>query len=525
MRDRQLEAGERPGRRQTHLRSRITTLPNDAPPESSGLGLRLRIWIGCLLGALVATAGMWLAIAYLTTAAGAPPADALLTRVWLPIIGVAGLLAGIAMALWLDHAIGGSVRGYLAAMRSGQVSDLRDLPAASGWGDLSALGTESQRLLVRQQRMGRAFEELNRLQQQLEDSRDALDQWLRAERWEPIPVPTGPFGVVAGLLNEGLARHDEVREQNREAARQIQDDLNRSLDDARTSAEQTERGFVEATALLTTVRELQRLSTEIGRGATQPQVPAPAASFESLRAAAADALGELVQASGESIQHLSTGLLRVRDVGEHVQALGNRATLMALNVMLARGKPGVSSEAELAELKALAHDVRAATDRVAELARDVEAEVGRAGQRMKGVRERVAAALDQVPASAPEARPTAAGQADFAHVLERMREMIQDATAKGERLSSAGERASRAAERLVRHLEESTGELEGLVIRLSPAAADAGTDTEPDAGGAEAPDGEGDAGAADEADRGLRLLGRDDVRPAPNRHTRGEERS
>jgi len=473
---------------------------------------------------------MWLAIAYLSTASDAPAAEAVLTRVWLPLIGAAGLLAGVAMALWLDHGIAGALRGYLAAMRSGQVTDLRDLPAASGWGDLSSLGVETQRVLVRQQRMGRAFEELNRLQQQLEDSRSALQQWMHDERWEPLQAPTGPFGVVANLLNEGLMRHEELREQNREAARQIQQDLNRSLDDARTSAEQTERGFVEATSLLTTVRELQRLSAGIGSAAATAQTPAPddttPASFEALRAAAANALGELVQASGESIQHLSTGLLRVRDVGEHVQALGNRATLMALNVMLARGRPGVSSEAELQELKSLAHEVRAATDRVSTLAREVEDEVGRAGQRMRGVRERVATALDQVPAPAtgPAPAPRAMGpaQADFARALERMREMIQDATAKGERLSSAGERASRAAERLVRHLEESTGELEGLVIRLSPASAESEAEAESEPAAAEDADEAGDADAGDEAEKRLRLLGRDDVRPA--RYPRGEER-
>lgn len=470
---------------------------------------------------------MWLVIAYLTTAPGAPPAGPELLRVWLPVIGLAGLLAGLAMALWLDHGIIGALRGCLTALRAGQVNELRDLPAASGWGELSALGEETQRALVRQQRMGRVFEELSRLQTQLEESRGALERWLHAERWEPLPAPSGPFGVVANLLNEGLTRQDELREQSREAARQIQQDLQRSLDDARTSAEQTERGFVEATSLLTTVRELQRLAAEVGRGGSAGDTaPANAqASFETLRAAAASALGELVQASGESIQHLSAGLMRVRDVGEHVQVLGNRATLMALNVMVARGKPGVSSDAELAELKSLAHEVRAATDRVAALARDVETEVGRAGERMKGVRARVAEALDRVPA--PALSLAAAGQADFAHVLERMREMIQDATVKGERLSSAGERASRAAERLVRHLEESTGALEGLVIRLSPASADAepqaaggpGADQDEDDGpGGTAPD-EGGANAGK-----LRLLGPDDVRPRATRHVQREER-
>jgi hypothetical protein len=73
--------------------ARSGTLRNDDPIESTGLGLRLRIWLGCLAGALVAAGGMWLAIAYLTGTSGAPPADPVLVRVWLPVIGLAGAAA------------------------------------------------------------------------------------------------------------------------------------------------------------------------------------------------------------------------------------------------------------------------------------------------------------------------------------------------------------------------------------------------------------------------------------------------
>ena len=45
--------------------------------------------------------------------------------------------------------------------------------------------------------------------------------------------------------------------------REIAAELERSLGDARESTEQAERGFVEATSLLTTVRELQRLESEL----------------------------------------------------------------------------------------------------------------------------------------------------------------------------------------------------------------------------------------------------------------------
>jgi len=76
-----------------------------------------------------------------------------------------------------------------------------------------------------------------------------------------------------------------------------------------------------------------------------------------------------------------------------------------------------------------------------------------------------------LPESAPlvpgPAAPASALPSETAlRLLERVREMIQDAAAKGERLSATGERASRAAERVVRQLEEEAGVLEALARRL-----------------------------------------------------------
>jgi hypothetical protein len=54
-----------------------------------------------------------------------------------------------------------------------------------------------------------------------------------------------------------------VREQNQEAMRLVAVELAAASHRCQESVEQAERGFVEATALLTTVRELQRLSGEL----------------------------------------------------------------------------------------------------------------------------------------------------------------------------------------------------------------------------------------------------------------------
>jgi hypothetical protein len=88
---------------------------------------------------------------------------------------------------------------------------------------------------------------------------------------------------------------------------------------------------------------------------------------------------------------------------------------------------------------------------------------------MKGVRERVAARLEQnPPLPAVEA---AALPDDLVRLHERVREMVQDATRKGERVASSAERASRSAERFMRRLEEELHEVEGLVVRLGAADA------------------------------------------------------
>ena len=137
---------------------------------------------------------------------------------------------------------------------------------------------------------------------------------------------------------------------------------------------------------------------------------------------------------------------------------------------------------------------------------------------MKGLRERVAARLDEAP-PLPEVAPEPAGATGraapapppeaAARLLERVREMIQDAAAKGERLSATGERASRAAEHVVRMLEQEAGTLQALARRLGADEAVPGGDAAPEAG----PLRPGD----------LRLLGPEEPGPTP-RVSPGPER-
>ena len=216
-------------------------------------------------------------------------------------------------------------------------------------------------------------------------------------------------------------------------------------------------------------RELHRLAQELDAlrfsGSASPDDGA--AEIEAWRESCRLAIDDLVAASAQSVEDLARGLMSVQDVADQVQVLGNRATMVALNVALAalRAPETGPDVAELpVELKSLVADVRAASDRMVALIAGVNRDVHDAAGRMDGVREKVAERLSATPRAARPS-PEAATR-----VLERMREMVQDAGSKGERLVSTAERTSRAADRAARALEESMSELDGLIVRLRASA-------------------------------------------------------
>lgn len=434
-------------------------------------GLALRLWLACLGGALVAGAGiLWAVRTQVTPGA---PSDSGTLVVWLAGSATLGLLTGVALALWFHARVIGHLKGLSRSVASGHAENLRGLPASSGWGELSELTGHLRALLETHRGAVRAREELDVLDQRLASLAQSVERWSANERWEPLALESGPFAEIARALDRGFARADEVREQNQEAARLVRVELGAALADAQESVEQAERGFVEATALLTTVRELQRLSGELANalgasGALPGLSPSVTEAYERHRGVTAAAIEELVVASTESIEHLGRGLKRVQEIGDHVHLLGNRATLIALNAVVTTGGASPGRSEEMAdELKNLARDVRGATESTDAMSREIEREITAASQRMKGVRERVAARLEQTPPlPAIEAAPL---PDDLVRLHERVREMVQDATRKGERVSAAAERASRSAERFMRRLEEELHEVEGLVVRLGAA--------------------------------------------------------
>ncbi len=471
----------------------------DAPVEfrPSG-GLRLRLWLACVGGALVAAGGIWWVIG--TQLGPGPEIDLALVVSWLGAVAGLGVVVGAAFSLWLDHGIVSHARGLAQAVATRQIARMRGLPAASGWGELSNLTQQIQQLVSHYRNAERAAEELDRVRERLGLLHESLARWNETELWTELTGESGPTAPVVEALNRGLRRLDDVREQNLEAARQIAAEIERALAAARESSEQAERGFVEATALLTTARELQRLQAELQQSlAGDPGARGGAAASEGGTAAAREAIEELVAGSAQTVEHLAQGLRRVEEIGDQVSLLANRATLIAL--ASAVGGEVVPATERAEQTRLMVAEIRSAVDRTARLSREIESEVTGASQRMREVRERVARKLERLPAS-----PAPGGaREEVGRGLERVREMIQDATRKGERLSAAGERASRAAEALLRTLESESREMEGLLVRLAPVA------TESEAPAAPAVERTPPPGGAP----GLRLLSQEDVLSDP----------
>jgi hypothetical protein len=441
--------------------------PTEKLTRTAGPGLRVRLWIGCLAGPVLSSAV--LAILATREPSGA---DAEFHWVWLPAALGGAVALSIALAIWLDRGIVRHLRGLERSMAEGEVTDLRGLPSSSGWGEISSLTIQAQALLARQRQAARTAQELEHLSSRLLSIRDSFEIWTRVQTWTPMVPEGGALGALVGVMNRELPRLSAWLSGGRELTGALVNEIGAGVPEAREVAEQAERGFVEATALLTTVRELERLGAELN---TMLAVPATAArdrslaaerSLEEFRMAAAEAIERLITASTESVGHLADGIAHVQEIGERTRLIANRATLVALNALTANARPaGATSEMMHAELKALATDVREASQSVEALSAHIERQAGVARERMSQARDSIAGVLE---AALPAPGGTEADESplDPTRLMDRVREMIRDAAAKGERLSSAGERVSRAAAKLQRRVESEVASVGQLASAL-----------------------------------------------------------
>lgn len=433
--------------------------PDPASPQPrprTGAGLRLRLWLACLSGGLVAAAGtLWM----LATPSLSPSDPALYG--WLAGVACGSLVIGLVLALWVDHHLVGHLHGLLLGLRSGRVAELRGLPASTGWGELSELGDAVQEALEHRRLESRALVQLERMREHLASLQSSIDRWQLTERWERPAMPDGDVGEVAEVLSHAIQRRAIVDEQNRDAARQVASELGSVIGDAQEATTQAERGFVEATSLQTSVREIHRLSTELASALTR-LAPEPQAGPDPSAERARQALQELVEASSHSVESLGRGLLRVQDISEQVQRIANRATLIGIQALSGTGDPATFAD----ELKQLAHDVREATDRTTDFAHDIDRAVSESDARMREARLAAIARMEAPMPARPAAPVTSAP--DVQRLVERVLEMARDASSKGERVSNASERASSTAERLMRRLEGNASDADALVVRLAP---------------------------------------------------------
>jgi methyl-accepting chemotaxis protein len=443
--------------------------PDRTPSHSPRTGLIVRLWFACLAGAL-ATALASLSVISAIAMAGAALDPTLVMRA----IGAAcllGLLVAVLAGRWLTRGIAHRLRDVEHGIGRGHVPESA---YRHGWGEIGDVARAVRALLETDRDLREDEAELRALRGRIEHARDVVDRWIRTERWEALAPGSGSLAPLAEALDRAMAREIEVQDQNLEAVQLVQSELLQVIDEARGSAEMAEHGYVEITALLTTIREIARLTAEIQQAVQAPAVEPKSPVVESdWRDRAAQAIEELVDVSGESVRRLGEGLLRVREINEQVQLLSNRATLIALNAVVASARPeppAVAIEGSTTELKQLAREVRASTERVAALSSEIDHAVESANQRMREVREHVVTRLVELPAppaaaSAPPMPPL------LAHWADRLREMVQDAARKGERVSESQERVSSAVQRTSRRLEDEIRDLEGLVARLTPSGA------------------------------------------------------
>src|SRR5207237_964274 len=130
--------------------------PPEMPPRPHA-GLRARLWIGALAGAVVGAAGI--AWAFSSTATIPDPLlrAALMSK--LSGVAIAALLTGAACAWWLDRGIVERLRRLTYEVRSPQTL-LPDRLLPSGWGELAELRAQIGALITRHRHATRAAEQL-----------------------------------------------------------------------------------------------------------------------------------------------------------------------------------------------------------------------------------------------------------------------------------------------------------------------------------------------------------------------------
>ncbi len=451
----------------------------------------------------------------LPLAAGAAVASFLPWPDWRWVVfAVVGAFVALAVWFWLRRTVVAPLTLLSDALVAGRAVDARDLPPADGPQEIVALADSVQEILRHRRKFELEAGELAALRACL--ARLAADVAAWSERDDPRAldggavaddldgIPEAARGLVSGLRD--AARHLEARAGE---ARTVAGLVRETIDEARARGDGVtggaERQFVEATSLLTVLRELRRWAGEL----------APA--LDALRTAAAARVGDdgaggarwshlLAEALEGDARPLATAeraVQRLATSAEDVLFLGAAARLARIEAAAA-ALSGVPEAAPFVDsLDTFARDTAALRDRMGELERATRDDLAAAREELGGLRVRLTDAAHELAhvaehpglAGAPVVPRGVDPAAAARRALDRVHEMVAEALARGEKLVQQAERTSSEALRAGDGVRVALDELDGYRARLVATAPEAGlpavesdpaaeTDAMPDGGAA-----------------------------------------
>ncbi|MGH7724634.1 MAG: hypothetical protein ACREOU_04325 [Candidatus Eiseniibacteriota bacterium] len=394
------------------------------------------------------------------------------------IVGAAGLLTALLVWWWLRRTHVRRLDRLAKALESGQAPDrgTGGPEDSGGFGELAGLAAIVTASVQRRRQIERELEELVATRATVERATEALDAWADSELPPSEPGGATPDPLLASLgraAEQVSARSHEVRA----VAGLVRDTVHDAAQRSEGVTAAAERQFVEATSLLTVLRELRRWEGELLTGFTAlleaPRVP-PRSEATQVEAAAAIArartlLKEIEGAASAPLEAASGTAARLTEaVGLHGTVEGDAR--VASIESAAASLTGVANATELTDsLDVLARDLAAAGERARMLERETETEIASAAREIAHLRAllgQVATALDEARTVAAAPVAVAATTASARRALDRMQEMIEEALARGEKLVQQAERTSSEALRAGDSMLGALDELEGLAARL-----------------------------------------------------------
>lgn len=428
------------------------------------------------------------------------------------LLGSVSLLTAFLVWLWLRRTLVLRLRRLATALASAPGRAARTGGLDRGFGELSSLAEIVAVSIERRDRLERDLDELTRLRDTLEHVSHTLETWTESEQ-APQAFPTGEGPLTLAL--ERVARSVEGRAHETRAVAGL---VRETVDDAARRAHgvtaAAERQFVEATSLLTVLRELRRWSGELAQGLdaiTAARRPPTALADAVIKSS--DLLTAAVRAADVPLSSARAAAMRLAEsVALHTAVADDARVATVENAAAALA--GIEEAGELHEaLRTLARDLADASARARVMELETESILALALED-RGAWEarlaRVSAEIAELTES--QTAPAAADPASGAYrALDRIHEMVDEALARGEKLVHQAERTSSDALRAGESMRGALDELDGLAARLEPPreARQASGDEAAETPGR--PPLSGIAAASGEPTRPLRVLGPGDV--------------